>query len=234
LYSAEVTRLSRQAIVCRGLGKTYLGPVPVTALAEATFTIERGEMVALVGRSGSGKSTLLTLMGLLDDPTTGDLHIAGVETTTLSRRERDQVRSRDIGFVFQAFNLVQELSARDNVEMALRYQGAPRRERRSRAHAALELVGLAHRITARVGTLSGGEQQRVALARALVKDPTVVLADEPTGNLDTANEQLVIDLLRDAAARGTTVIVVTHSTSLAQCADRALTLHDGVVVQEAG
>jgi putative ABC transport system ATP-binding protein len=212
-----------------GLTKTYPGVVPVTALADATFTVDRGEMVALVGRSGSGKSTLLTLLGLLDVPTGGRLHLGSTDVTGLRPRQLADVRRSRIGFVFQSFNLVPTLTARENVELALRYQQVRRRDHRSRAAEALEQVGLTHRADARVSTLSGGEHQRVAIARALVKEPELILADEPTGNLDSTNEQIVIDLLRKACGQGRTIIVVTHSPGVAERADRVLRVHDGIV-----
>ncbi|MCE1178831.1 MAG: ABC transporter ATP-binding protein [Micrococcales bacterium] len=214
-------------IEAAGLSKTYPGPVPVHALRSADLVVDAGEMVAVVGSSGSGKSTLLALLGLLDRPTGGTLRIDGVETTALNAHGREQIRRRDVGFVFQAFHLVPELSCLANVELALRYAGVAPRQRSSRATEALHSVGLSDRVSALAGTLSGGEQQRVALARALVKHPRILFADEPTGNLDTDNEARVLERLREATDQGTAVVVVTHSADVAANADRMVTMTDG-------
>lgn len=213
----------------RHLAKTFPGDVPVHALVDASITIRPGDFVGIVGRSGSGKSTLLTLLGLLDTPTDGDLKIDGVDCSTVSPLQRDRLRARTLGFVFQAFNLVRDLSVYDNVDLALRYNHTPRRERPARIAASIDAVGLSHRLESRAAVLSGGEQQRLALARAIVKDPRIILADEPTGNLDSANEKGVVDLLRQITAGGTAVVIVTHSRDVASHCDRTYVMNDGIL-----
>jgi putative ABC transport system ATP-binding protein len=215
------------AVECTDVGKVFQAAVPIVALNGVSLRVMPGEMVCLVGRSGSGKSTLLSLLGLLDSPTSGSIQIDGQTTSTLDRRELGVVRANKLGFVFQAFNLVPELPASANVALALRYRGGRHGAVKGAVEAALERVGLTHRLHSRVSTMSGGEQQRVAVARALVKAPAIVLADEPTGNLDSENERLIIDLLRDAADEGTTVIIATHSTEVSNQADRSYCLFDG-------
>lgn len=214
---------------CRGLRKTFDGPTPVHALQDATFDIYQAEFVAIVGRSGSGKSTLLNLLGLLDTPTSGELVLGGTSTIDLDPRARARFRARQLGFVFQAFHLLPDLSAVDNVTVALSYQGIPRRQRGALAVTALRRMGLGHRLHAKARTLSGGEQQRVALARALAHEPSLILADEPTGNLDSRTEQEIAAALRALVAEGRTVVVVTHNLDLASAADRCLSVRDGVV-----
>jgi len=203
------------------------GGVSVPALREASFWIEAGEFVVIRGASGSGKSTLLNLLGCLDTPTTGGYILDGEDVSRKTDAELSLVRSRKIGFVFQAFNLLPRTTALENVQLPMIY--ADRAVSRKRAAAALERVGLRHREGHFSSELSGGEQQRVAVARALINDPALILADEPTGNLDEAAGKGVMDLLRDLHREGRTIIVVTHDATVAAYAERALLIRDGVL-----
>ena len=218
----------------RGLVKRYrLGEVEVTALAGVDLVIEAGEMVIVAGPSGSGKSTLLHLLGALDEPDAGTIAFAGEDLATLSSRERTRLRRERLGFVFQTFNLLPVLSALENVEYPLWLAKRPRDERRRRAAEALAAVGLGDRLHHRPDQLSGGERQRVAIARALVHRPLAVLADEPTGNLDSANAAAILDLLMDLNRRlGTTLVVATHDPALIARAPRRLLLHDGRIAED--
>ncbi len=203
----------------------------VHALRGVSFAVEQGEYVAIVGTSGSGKSTLLNLLGALDRPTTGEIRFRGRDVATFDEDELADLRNRRIGFVFQSFHLLTRMTAADNVALPLVYRGVPRRERRERAEAALDAVGLGDRMHHRPNELSGGQQQRVAIARALVGEPEMLLADEPTGNLDTATGEDVMDLL-DALheQRGTALVVITHDTYVAGKAARTIQLRDGEIV----
>ncbi|WP_241990081.1 MULTISPECIES: ABC transporter ATP-binding protein [unclassified Streptomyces] len=198
------------------------------------LTILPGELVAVVGPSGSGKSTLLSVLGLLDTPTGGRYLLRGEDATDLSERDRTALRAGTLGFVFQAFHLVPHLTCVQNVTLPLVHLGVPRSRRRSRAEAALRSVGLGHRLDVRPVTLSGGERQRVAVARAIVHRPAVVLCDEPTGNLDTANSARVMDLLADLVEEDRAVVVVTHDPDVASRADRVFKVVDGHVSQARG
>lgn len=221
------------ALHARDLSKVYrAGDVETTALAGVHLTVEAGDFVALMGPSGCGKSTLLGLLGLLDAPTSGTYALAGVDVGGLSRRQQALARRGQIGFVFQSFNLIGELTVEENVTLPLRYLGVARAEADARAEAALERVGMAHRRGHRPSQLSGGQQQRVAVARAVVAEPPLVLADEPTGNLDTENGAAVMQLLSDLHAAGTTLVMVTHSESDAAYAGRVLRMLDGRVIGE--
>lgn len=213
----------------RGIGLTYPGPPPVTALRACDLTVEQGEFVAVVGPSGSGKSTFLNIVGLLDAPTGGTYLLDGIDTGTLRDADRTALRGLRIGFVFQSFHLLPQRSALENVTLALVYDGTPRRERRARALHALEQVGLGHRVDSLPTRLSGGERQRVAIARALVTRPSLLLCDEPTGNLDTANADSVLALLERLHADGMTVLVITHDPLVAARAKRTVTIRDGVL-----
>jgi putative ABC transport system ATP-binding protein len=216
------------------VSKTYPGTRPVEALGGVRLAIEPGELLAITGPSGSGKSTLLHIMGTLDRPSAGVVQITGVDTRELSDRALSGLRAHRIGFVFQQFFLLEALTALENVAEALVYSGVPARLRERRARAVLERIGLAERLHHRPNTLSGGEQQRVAIARALVNEPAIVLADEPTGNLDTATGREIIELLAGLAAEhGSTVIVATHDADLAARAPRRLAMRDGRLVQVA-
>ncbi|MFF1409602.1 ABC transporter ATP-binding protein [Streptomyces sp. NPDC058289] len=220
---------SEPVIEFRGIGLTYPGPPPVAALKACDLTVGRGEFVAVVGPSGSGKSTFLNIVGLLDAPTGGTYLLDGIDTGTLRDADRTALRGLRIGFVFQSFHLLPQRSALENVTLALVYDGTPRRERRARARHALEQVGLGHRIEALPTRLSGGERQRVAIARALVTRPSLLLCDEPTGNLDTANADSVLALLERLHADGMTVLVITHDPLVAARAKRTVTIRDGVL-----
>lgn len=214
----------------QGVSRTFqAGDVSVTALKDAELSVGRGEYVAIVGPSGSGKSTLLNLLGLLDRPTEGTYHLEGVDTSQLQEGQRAGLRSRRIGFVFQSFHLLAHRTVLENVLLATVYNGMPRAERVPAAEAALRRVGLGHRMDFRPTTLSGGERQRVAIARALVTRPGLLLADEPTGNLDSATGEAVLELFDELRADGLTLIVVTHDDYVSSHADRVVRLRDGRV-----
>jgi len=208
------------------------GSPPVTALAGVSLTVEKGEFVAIVGASGSGKSTLLNLIGTLDRPTAGRVRIGGLDTGVLSDAELSALRSRRIGFVFQQFHLRDGVTALENVADGLLYTGAPRTERRERARTALERVGLSHRLTHLPHQLSGGERQRVAIARAVIGDPPLLLADEPTGNLDSGSGESIVELLHSLHAMGTSIVVITHDVALAARLPRRVAIRDGVVLAD--
>jgi len=211
--------------------KTYAtGAVAVEALRGIDATIVEGEYVAIIGPSGSGKSTLMHIIGCLDVPSSGAYRLAGHDVASLGEAELATIRNAEIGFVFQQFNLLASMSARRNVELPLAYAGVHRAERRRRAELALERVGLADRAEHRPGELSGGQQQRVAVARALVTEPTLILADEPTGNLDSTSTVDVLGLFRELHDAGRTVVLITHERDVAEQADRVLTIRDGELV----
>ncbi|WTV69516.1 ABC transporter ATP-binding protein [Streptomyces sp. NBC_00029] len=214
-------------IELRGAGLTYPGPPPVEALRPCDLTVRRGEFITVVGPSGSGKSTFLNVAGLLDSPTSGRYLLDGIDTGALPDRERTALRGRRIGFVFQSFHLLPHRSALENVTLAMLYTGTPRAQRLVRAREALDQVGLGHRAGAVPGRLSGGERQRVAIARALVGRPSLLLCDEPTGNLDSVNAASVLTLLDELHGAGMTVLVITHDPQVARRGHRTLTIRDG-------
>jgi putative ABC transport system ATP-binding protein len=215
-------------IALAGVTKVYRGgSLEVAALRGITLRIEPGEYVAVMGPSGSGKSTLMNILGCLDVPTTGTYHLAGEDVSRMSEDQLADVRNRRIGFVFQQFNLLPSLPAWRNVEIPLMYAGVPRPQRRIQALAALDRVGLADRADHRPGELSGGQQQRVAIARALVGAPDLILADEPTGNLDSVSSADVLALLAELHATGRTIVLITHDEQIAAAAGRMIRIRDG-------
>jgi len=215
----------------RNVSRVYPASPPVKALDQVNLQIENGEFLAIVGRSGSGKSTLLNVIGTLDRPTSGTLLIEGEDITEFSDRKLAALRAARIGFVFQQFHLLESLTARDNVATGMLYEGASRKQRREAALQALERVGLGHRVMQFPGKLSGGERQRVAIARALVSDPAIVLADEPTGNLDSQTSLEIMTLLKELNEEGSTVAVITHDPEVAARAAREIGLKDGRIEQ---
>ena len=210
----------------------FTDEVETHALAGIHLEIRSGEYIAIAGPSGCGKSTLLSILGLLDSPTEGRYILNGKEVADLPLSERARVRNREIGFIFQSFNLIGDLNVYENVELPLTYRGMKSTERKERVMAALEKVGMAHRAKHLPSQLSGGQQQRVAVARALSGDPLILLADEPTGNLDSANGEAVMSLLRELHAAGSTICMVTHDPRYADFADRTIRLFDGRIVEE--
>ncbi|SRR5581483_9815633 len=223
----DVIRLERVSKVYR------TGTLEVAALRDVDLTIFDGEFVAIAGPSGSGKSTLMHILGCLDVPTAGRYYLAGEDVSTMTEDDLAAVRNRRIGFVFQQFNLLPSLTAVRNVELPLAYSGVPRHERRERAVRALARVGLDDRLEHRPGELSGGQQQRVAVARALVTEPALILADEPTGNLDSASTRDVLALLQDLHDSGRTVVLITHEHDVAAAAGRVVNMLDGRVHEDA-
>ncbi len=216
------------------VGKTYeLGDIAVHALRGVSVQVHRGEYVAIMGTSGSGKSTLMHILGCLDVPTAGAYRLGGADVSALDEDELADVRNRQIGFVFQSFNLVPRTRAIANVELPLAYGGLPRADRRARALSALERVGLADRVDHLPSELSGGQQQRVAIARALVTNPSMILADEPTGNLDTRSTEEVLSIFRQLHGGGVTVVLITHEDEVAAHAQRVIRLSDGRIISDA-
>lgn len=214
-----------------GVGRSYGSP-PTVALVSVDLMIARAEMLAVVGPSGSGKSTLLNLVGTLDRASAGSVRIAGHDVGSMTDAELSALRAHTIGFIFQQYHLAENVPALDNVASGLLYTGMPRRERRARAEHALERVGLAARMRHRPRELSGGEKQRVAIARAVVGEPALILADEPTGALDTKSGEGVMDILQELNSGGTTVVVITHDPSVAERMPRRVSLHDGEIIAD--
>lgn len=223
--------MSDLVVDAKDLKKVYvMGDVEVHALRGLSIQIARGEVLSIMGPSGSGKSTLMNMLGCLDRPTSGEYYLDGESVADLNDDQLADIRNRKVGFVFQSFNLLPRATALSNVELPLRYSSITGRERRERAREALVSVGLADRMDHRPSELSGGQQQRVAMARALINDPAIVMADEPTGNLDTkSGEEIMQLLLKLNEERGTTLIIVTHDPEVAEFTDRIVTIRDGVV-----
>ncbi len=216
-----------------GVTKVFVtDEVETHALAGIHIDIQRGEYIAIAGPSGCGKSTLLAILGLLDSPTDGTYILNGKPVQNLKLSERARIRNREIGFIFQAFNLIGDLTVYENVELPLTYRGMGGQERKKRVQEALERVGMSHRVKHYPSQLSGGQQQRVAVARALAGDPSILLSDEPTGNLDSTNGEQVMDLLRELHRGGATICMVTHDPRYAKYADRGIHLFDGRIVEE--
>jgi putative ABC transport system ATP-binding protein len=225
--------MSEPVIKLDGLTKVFLtDEVETHALSGIHLEIQRGDYVSIAGPSGCGKSTLLSILGLLDSPTEGEYTLNNRPVQELTHSERARVRNREIGFIFQAFNLIGDLTVYENVELPLTYRGMPSQERKRRVLEALEKVGMAHRMKHYPSQLSGGQQQRVAVARALGGQPSILLADEPTGNLDSRNGEAVMDLLKGLHQEGATICMVTHDPRYASLADRTIHLFDGRVVEE--
>jgi putative ABC transport system ATP-binding protein len=224
--------MSEPLIHMKGIRKVfYTDEVETHALADVHFDIRKGEYVAIAGPSGCGKTTLLAILGLLDTPSSGDYRISGTSVGQLAPADRARVRNREIGFIFQAFNLIGDLTVWENVELPLTYRDMDAAERKERVQKALERVGMTHRAKHYPPQLSGGQQQRVAVARAVAGDPAILLADEPTGNLDSKNGEAVMDLLRELHGNGSTICMVTHDARYAQHADRTVQLFDGKVLE---
>lgn len=220
-------------IELKRLSKTYRnGEIEVRALAEVTLDIKKGEMVAVMGPSGSGKSTFMNILGCLDQPTEGSYLLNGRETAKLGQREQARLRNRELGFVFQSFNLLPKLTALQNVELPLVYAGVSTNERANLARAALDRVGLAHRLHHKPKELSGGQQQRVAIARALVNQPSLILADEPTGNLDSKSSIEIMTLFQELHRSGITIVLVTHEPDIAEYTQRIIRFLDGKVIAD--
>jgi putative ABC transport system ATP-binding protein len=225
--------MSRPVIEVRDLRKIYgEGEATVHALAGVSLVVERGDYVAIMGSSGSGKSTLMNILGALDVPTAGSYHLDGVDVSKLADRQLALARNRLIGFIFQAFNLIPRTSAVANVELPLAYAGVKPRERRRRALAALDVVGLADRAKHEPNQLSGGQQQRVAVARALVTEPALLLADEPTGNLDSHSTADVLNVFDQLSTAGRTIVIITHEPEVGARAKRLIRLVDGQIVED--
>lgn len=208
------------------------GENEVRALDHISLTIQKGEFVAIIGQSGSGKSTLMNMIGCLDVPTEGTYILNGQNVSKLSDNELSDIRNQEIGFIFQGFNLIANLTAQENVELPLIYRGVPKKERHELSVAALKKVGLAHRMDHRPSEMSGGQQQRVAIARAIAQAPPVILADEPTGNLDSASSMEILDILKQLHAENRTVILITHDYDIAKQAKRVIRIKDGKIERD--
>ncbi len=217
----------------RNLSKIYMqGKIPVHALNDVSFDVEKGEFLSIVGPSGSGKSTLLSMIGLLDRPTKGSVFIEGVEITKVKESEAPKIRREKIGFVFQHFNLIPTLTALENVDIAMRFARVSKAKRKKRAVELLTQLGLKDRMNHKPSELSGGEQQRVAIARALANHPSIILADEPTGEVDTKTRDMIVDILKQLSEKGKTIIVVTHDTAVARRAKRVISMSDGRIIDD--
>ena len=217
----------------RNLSKTYMqGKIPVHALSDVSFDVDKGEFLSIVGPSGSGKSTFLSMIGLLDKPTSGSVFIDGVEVTKAKDSEAPKIRREKIGFVFQHFNLIPTLSALENVDIAMRFARVPKSKRRERAIELLTQMGLRDRMKHKPSELSGGEQQRVAISRAMANNPAIILADEPTGEVDTKTRDMIVNLLKELSEKGQTIIIVTHDTAVSARTNRIITMRDGKIASD--
>jgi len=226
--------MAKHLLDLSNIGKSfYTKEVETQALREITFSVSEGEYLSLMGPSGSGKSTLLSILGLLDEATTGKYILSGIDVTNMSRDQRAAVRNKEIGFIFQSFNLISELSVEENVMLPMTYQkGLNRKEMKAKASEVLNKVNMAHRMKHYPSQLSGGQQQRVAIARSLVNDPSLILADEPTGNLDSENASAVMDILDNLHQDGCTICMVTHDGELAKRVERNIQIFDGMFLEE--
>jgi putative ABC transport system ATP-binding protein len=233
LYTVEKTAegiMSKDVIVTQNVSKTYgKPPLQVYALRETNLQIKQGDYIAIIGPSGSGKSTLMNLLGCLDKPTSGNIFIDGSDVSTLNENELARIRREKIGFIFQKYNLIPTLNALENVELSMGFAGVDSQVRTAKAKKLLEMVELSKRLTHKPSEMSGGEQQRVAIARALANSPSIILADEPTGNVDTKSGDNIMNILEEVNRKGETIIVVTHNMAIAQRAKRVLRIQDGVV-----
>jgi putative ABC transport system ATP-binding protein len=222
--------MSKDVIVTQNVSKTYgKPPLQVYALRETNLQIKQGDYIAIIGPSGSGKSTLMNLLGCLDKPTSGNIFIDGSDVSTLNENELAWIRREKIGFIFQKYNLIPTLNALENVELSMGFAGVDSQVRTEKAKKLLEMVELSKRLTHKPSEMSGGEQQRVAIARALANSPSIILADEPTGNVDTKSGDNIMNILEEVNRKGETIIVVTHNMAIAQRAKRVLRIQDGVV-----
>jgi len=217
----------------RNLSKTYMqGKIPVHALSDVSFDVDKGEFLSIVGPSGSGKSTFLSMIGLLDKPTIGSVFIEGMEITKATDSQAPKIRREKIGFVFQHFNLIPTLSALENVDLAMRFARVRKSKRRERATELLTQMGLRDRMDHKPSELSGGEQQRVAIARAMANNPAIILADEPTGEVDTKTRDMIVELLRGLSENGQTILIVTHDTAVSARTKRIITMQDGKIASD--
>lgn len=225
--------MTDEVIITQDISKTYgKPPLQVFALRPTTLQIKKGDYIAIIGPSGSGKSTLMNLLGCLDKPTAGKIFIEGSDVSKLNENELARIRREKIGFIFQKYNLIPTLNAMENVELSMGFAGVDSQQRTAKAKKLLQLVDLSKRLTHKPSEMSGGEQQRVAIARALANDPSIILADEPTGNVDTKSGENIMSILEEVNRRGETIIVVTHNMAIAQRAKRVLRIQDGVVKEE--
>ncbi len=231
----NLAAVSGPVLRIRDLEKTYMqGRIPVHALDGVSFNVKKGELLSIVGPSGSGKSTLLSMIGLLDRPTDGSVFIDDVEITKAKESEAPRIRREKIGFVFQHFNLLSTLTAMENVDIAMRFTGTSKNKRKERAFQLLTMVGLGDRVKHKPSELSGGQQQRVAIARALANEPAILLADEPTGAVDTKTREVIVELLKSLSKKGQTIIIVTHDMEVAGQTDRIITMRDGRIAGDTG
>lgn len=233
MSESKIIRGNESMIEIRNMSKIYrIGDVEVKALNDISLSIKQHEFVSIIGPSGSGKSTLMNMIGCLDVPTCGEYYLDGMEVSGLSDDQLADIRNHKIGFIFQGFNLLQKLNAIENVELPLIYQGVPAKERYERSVEALKLVGLGERIHHRPTELSGGQQQRVAIARALVGNPPMILADEPTGNLDSKSGKDIMKMLKELHANGNTIVLITHDNDIAMQAKRVVRIQDGQINED--